>query len=1141
IKDEQGNIQKIVSSLFLEDWGFEIIDHQGQQRQRFFKKEKGSRDSLRTTNFWVENSNTIWFGSDRGLLRFDTRLNTYQFYNQFEGPIGTVWSTAHWKGKLFVSTFQKGILTFDLEDKEFTYTFRQGYDANDLRQNSVYELYLDPQDVLWASLWHIGLDYASLHKTKFAEPLPAEKRGPIMSLIEGPQSQIWCTKNRGFLFFNQAHQLIEPTFRNPEWNRIIQRIGTPWFFKDRLQRIWLSIGNELYRYVQDDHTFALACVLADPPRSIIALSNGRTLVSTNEGVFELKIDRLFNVEVNSPPEFSRYAEIAFEVMHEDPRGLVYFSKNSQSLLVFRSDQDSLSFLTEVEGLGDCKAFLERSGHDSIWICTEAAVIALDRKTFGYRALLEASDGLPAELYYCMIQDAAGKIWLSGNKGIVRYNPSERNYHRYTRADGLQSLEFNTNAYRHSSTGDIWLGGTNGINVFDPLTVAHIPDTPQIQITNLLINDEPYVTDTYIGEVTELSLDYKHNTLSFEFVGLEFSDPKSIQYKYIMVGFDDDWVESGTRSFARYPNLPSGDYQFEVIAANSDGVWNTDHPRILKISINPPFTQTVWFYMILILLGGTVTYLVYRFQLKRRLEIAEKKRLRELDELKNRLYTNITHEFRTPLTLIHGPVSQALSSEKSLDKKELRNIYRQSERLQHLIDQILELQKAEAGKLRPHYVCGEVVSFVRYLFDSFELLAKEKSVTLVFFSVLKELGMDYDEEKLTQILSNLISNAVKHTHKGGKVSLTLSTSQTNDHLHIRIQDTGVGISPDDLPYIFDRYYQSSRAATGGTGIGLALTKNLVELLGGSVTVESVMDFGTTFNVELPITTKAEQAVPVATRNADVVTEIFDDESGFLSPTQETAGKPIVLVVEDHTEVLEYIVSCLAQDFTIMTSMDGNDGIRKAYEHIPDLIVSDIIMPGKDGFELCTTLKVDIQTSHIPIILLTGRRDQASLMEGIEHGADAYIVKPFHPQELILRVKKLLELRANLRQYYRKYATAEPKEVTVQASAKENEFLHRLRTFVEDHMNDAQFNMQMLSHKMAMSHSQLHRKITALTGESTGKFVRTVRLTKAMDLLRNSDLTVSEIAYETGFSEPGYFTKVFSKEYHMSPSEYRSQLS
>ncbi|HEY3384994.1 MAG TPA: ATP-binding protein, partial [Saprospiraceae bacterium] len=752
------------------------------------------------------------------------------------------------------------------------------------------------------------------------------------------------------------------------------------------------------------------------------------------------------------------------------------------------------------------------------------------------------------------------FWVTTKNGLNLVQPHNSNESKTTlfsfgRTEGIKHTGFTYRNGNIDHNGKIWLGTEQGLQVLSLNTFKTSNSIPKPFLRQIHVNERAInyhhlpdslkrsisfkQTNLYENLPIAPTFSYKSNHLTFSFAATDWSDPYKLQYSYKIDGLNETWSTPSAESKAEYRNLPSGTFTFKVRAIGESQIWS--EPFEYKFTIRPPWWYSWWAIVMYTCFGGFIVYRTYRFQLNRKLEIAEKQRLVELDQIKNRLYTNITHEFRTPLTLIHGPVTQALSKNTVLEQKDIQSIHRQSERLQQLINQMLQLQKLEAGMLKPHYAYGEIIQVLRNLFGSFETWAKDKNISMLFSSSLQEVYMDFDQEKLTQIISNLVSNAIKHTPRGGKVAMVINPSSSADFLLINISDTGTGISEEDLPYIFDRFYQSKRASSGGTGIGLALVKNLTDLLGGQISVESKLDSGSTFKLSLPITKRTHKPAEAVPATEVSVHEAHDEEINFITPQHVIPGKPIVLIVEDHPEVLQYVASCLADEYTILSAKDGNEGLRLAYERVPDLIISDVMMPGKDGFELCNILKTDIQTSHIPIILLTGRGDHEAMMEGIGRGADAYVTKPFDPEELLLRVRKLLELRSTLSQYYRQHATTQNPETIQQSSAKENEFLQKIRAFVEEHLNDSRFNMDMLCHQMAMSHPQLHRKITALTGESTGKFVRSVRLAKALELLRHSDLTISEIAYETGFSEPGYFTKVFSKEFNSSPTEYRSGMS
>jgi signal transduction histidine kinase/DNA-binding response OmpR family regulator len=634
--------------------------------------------------------------------------------------------------------------------------------------------------------------------------------------------------------------------------------------------------------------------------------------------------------------------------------------------------------------------------------------------------------------------------------------------------------------------------------------------------------------------------YKVNHLTFHFSAIDWASPQKIKYSYKIDGLNKDWSIPSEETKADYRNLPSGTHTFSLRAIGESLTWS--QPYTYTFVINPPWWYSWWAMVMYSLLGGFVLYGSYQYQLNRKLEMEEKKRLIELDRIKNRLYTNITHEFRTPLTLIHGPVSQALSRNTGLEQKEIQSIHRQSERMQVLINQMLELQKLEAGMLKPNYAYGEIILMLKNLFHSFETWSGEKNISLIFSSTLHEVYMDFDAEKINQVITNLVSNAVKHTPRNGKVAMIVRASDSGDELIIEIRDTGVGISEEDLPHIFDRYYQTNRAAAGGTGIGLALVKNLVDLLGGKITVESKLDIGSSFVLYLPITRHASGLKNATPESGIFSAEEHGDEMQFMPDEKMKGQKPFILVIEDNHEVSAYIVSCLQKEYTVITAFNGNDGIRQAIDNTPDLIISDVMMPGKDGFEVCREVKeghphqsYSVHTSHWAGEIRKG------LMTGIEFGADAYIIKPFNPEELLLRIQKLLELRATLSIYYRQHSGAEKLPVNEQASVQENAFLVKLRSIIEEHIDDPQFSILKLSQSMAMSHPQLHRKITSLTGESTGKFVRSVRLSKAVQWLKDSDLTIAEIAYQAGFSDPGYFTKVFSKEFGESPSEYRNKLA
>ena len=519
------------------------------------------------------------------------------------------------------------------------------------------------------------------------------------------------------------------------------------------------------------------------------------------------------------------------------------------------------------------------------------------------------------------------------------------------------------------------------------------------------------------------------------------------------------------------------------------------------------------------------------------ELEEKNtHLEELDKMKTQFFTNISHEFRTPLTVISGMAEQIEENPERWIQKGVNMIKRNTHNLLDLVNQILDLRKLESGKLAANYVLGDVVVYVRYIFDSFHSLAETQDIQLHYQGIQDAFEMDYDPEKLLRILSNLLDNAIKFTPAGGQIHL--ETSQADDQLIIKVTDTGIGIDEKELPNIFERFFHTQESPTTtkkGSGIGLSLVKELVNLMEGDISVASKLDEGTTFELTLPISRNAGKKAPHFTSSD--LTGVHADTPGQLEnlklPSQQGDGVelPSLLIMEDNLDVAQYLVACLEGRYQLEVVHDGQAGIDKALAEVPDLIISDVMMPEKNGYEVCQVLKSDEKTSHIPIVLLTAKADTDSRIEGLEHGADAYLAKPFEKRELLVRLEKLLELREQLQARYRSAdgltATSEPQ------AKKEDKFVISLREVVEEHIDDEDFGIMELCRAMLMSRTQLHRKVKALTGRSTSSFVRSIRLGKAKELLSTTDWNISQIAYEVGFKDPKYFSRTFTEEFGVSP--------
>lgn len=820
----------------------------------------------------------------------------------------------------------------------------------------------------------------------------------------------------------------------------------------------------------------------------------------------------------------------------------------------------------------------------LWVCTKGGGLnRLDKNTNGFFHLT-TKQGLVDDVVYGILADDAGNIWGSTNKGIFcmsvvkQANGNSWTFRNFTKANGLQDDEFNTAAYTKLSNGNLAFGGVNGLNIFNPKEILKPGFTPNVFITDILINnqaiaagDNTAVLKNTIEQSKEITLTYLQDILTLEFSSLDFTASAQNKYRYQLVGVDKDWVESGTRRSATYLHLPSGKYIFKVQGSNSEGVWS-DRIAQLQITVLPPWWRSWWAYLCYALLIGLGIRAYFKFTVNRAklqsqlsFEQLEAKRIKELDTVKTQLYTNITHEFRTPLTVILGMAQQVKNNPPAHLENGMDMIIRNGESLLKLVNEMLDLSKLETGKMHLQVIKGDIINFLRYIVESFHSLAESQHKQLHFLSGMDVFHTEYDPEKFRQIIANLLSNALKFTPERGNIYISVNEQSIPGNigenlLIIKVKDTGTGIPESELQHIFDRFYQldnSHTRKTEGTGIGLALTKELVKLMEGEITVKSPptgANKGTEFTVMLPvkkIKVSEEIIADVAIQNLYPPNKITANDIE-ITEDRQAKTKPLILLVEDNADVVAYTASCLP-DYRLAVGKDGREGFEIASEIIPDLIITDVMMPFVDGFELCRQLRTDEHTSHIPIIMLTAKAGIESKLEGLQQGADDYLEKPFNREELLIRIRNLLELRQNLQQYYLAKAglpsvvnSTENKETAVheelvQSHKIEDEFVKKVRQAVEANLSNAEFTIEQLCKQVFMSHSQLHRKLDALTGCSPNKFIRMIRLDKAREMLKDPANTIATIAYECGYNDPGYFARVFKQEYGETPQEWRAKAS
>ena len=745
----------------------------------------------------------------------------------------------------------------------------------------------------------------------------------------------------------------------------------------------------------------------------------------------------------------------------------------------------------------------------------------------------------------------GKIWILGSRGAIKYDPKSGNIETIPLISRI--LGDNFRMIKRHDDGTISIYRTpdadnrhfSHIFHFHPDSIKPDTATPRLTFASISIQSEDtteLLDLSWFPNKKSYSFPHNQNSLTIAYKGIHFNYPQGTRYQYRMEGSSNEsWIDAGQKREASFFDLAPGDYTFSFKAMNSDGYWS--EPLSMDITIRQPWWWS-WparvIYLILLLTG---LYALYRFQLSRQLAQNEAQRLAELDQVKTQLYTNITHEFRTPLTVIQGMNEKIDAAPQQWAEKGTDMIRRNSRHLLRLVNQMLDLSKLESGKLSLNLIQADITPYLHYLVDSFDSYAETKGVGLHLLPKANELVMDYDPDRLMDITSNLLSNAIKFTPEGGNVYV--SYFEENETLLLEVRDTGAGIPEGKLPYIFDRFYQADSSDTRkeeGTGIGLALTKELVQLMNGNIFVESTVGQGSIFTVALPITNQAQKVEHLFTEEEKAKSyQPAEARAQTITPavTADASELPLVLIVEDNPDVSTYIASCLEANYRVQTAENGAIGIEKALELGPDLIITDVMMPEKDGFEVCDTLKHDMRTSHIPIVMLTAKADIESKLSGLRKGADAYLAKPFHEEELLVRIEQLMELRERLQAKYGSGDFTSAPTPSEEAPSLEDQFITQVREVVMKHLNNYELDVTLLCKELGMSRAPLHNKLKALTGKSTTEFIRFVRLNKAKDMLLSTDFHISEIGYDTGFQNPNYFTKRFGEVFGMSPSEWREQ--
>jgi signal transduction histidine kinase/DNA-binding response OmpR family regulator/ligand-binding sensor domain-containing protein len=853
----------------------------------------------------------------------------------------------------------------------------------------------------------------------------------------------------------------------------------------------------------------------------------------------------------------------------DKNDTLWVGSFNDGMYQFAPDGDTYKLarrLTAGDGIASdrIRSIIQRRNGD-IWIGTRFEGISIYRN--GQFQTLTTKDGLLNNAVWKMAEDEQGRVWVGTSVGMQYTDPDGSILHTHLRLSGHQVGGIGFIPGKQT----LWSVSAGELTFYEYASENRVRIPPLISISGLRING----LDRDLGG--ELVFNHDENFSVLRFNGLSFKDREGLQYRYRLLGLDTSWQEETNQRVVTFASLPSGSYTFEVVAVAANGT-HSETPATVSFTILPPWYLSPWTIGLYVIFGSLSVFLYVRIR-TRRLErrsieleriVSERtaellehrnqlhdqaERLRELDVMKSHFFTNISHEFRTPLTVILGHLDRLVNDSPKSASKDYQIMERNAKRLLQLINQLLDLSKLEAGAMTLRATRTDIMSFSRRITESLTSYAEHKKITLTFNGTpvsaangKPSIFIHIDRDKAEKVLYNLLANALKFTPHGGNVDVSLSSGVGEDrghtqHVEITVTDTGPGIPEKHLAYVFDRFYQVedyTNPGYEGTGVGLALVKELVELHHGKVGVHSVEGKGTTFTVRLPLgTAHLDEGEIIEEPDVSSLDELAPPElEPATEPGNEThyaAEEPQVLVVEDNSDLRKLIRDQLAFEFSILEAENGTTGLREAEEHIPDLVISDIMMPGMDGYEFCRALKSNEKTNHIPVILLTAKATTENKLEGLETGADDYLTKPFNPRELKLRVRNLIETRKKLREKFRSEMLLRPAEVAVPSAQKV--FLERVSASIEKHLADEEFNVVALSADIGMSRAQLHRKLKALTNKAPNELIRSFRLQRAAELIGKEAGSLAEIAYQVGFSSQAYFTRCFVEEFKMTPTEYR----
>ncbi|SEI55591.1 Signal transduction histidine kinase [Dyadobacter sp. SG02] len=1151
------------------------------------------------TTLREDSSGSIWIGTQNGLFVLSETGKPMRHYSYHPGNSGSISNnmifaiSPQGRDEVWVGT-DGGLNIIDTRTGRITLHAPDPRTPFSITNKSIRSILTDASGITWMGTYKGGVNKYDRNLTLFGlkrcDPYdPYGLSAPfVTSFAEHPDGRMFVgTDDGGVNLYDRKTNLflkypiharnkaasaglavlsLKLTAPDALW------IGT---FQDGLFRLDPATG----RYEQFTQGPEAGSLSNNNVFSLTQDKKGRLWVGTNGGGVNVyhpetkQFERLFNQNISLPHRIIPLNAYIRDIV-EDRHGKMWIASHGTGIAVFDPEKrTSLLLNRETAALpsNNVLTLLEDS-RGNIWAGTGGEGLALfDPKTRKF-VPFGVNEGLSSGMINKVLEDAQGRIWVSTNEGISFFDIHKKKFTNYTTHNGLQNNTFALGAGARTSDGMLFFGGIAGFNYIGTQALKRNPGQMPVLLRELKVGNRTVTSadsgmiDADISVAQSIRLDYKQN-FSIGYGALNYTNPEQTAYRYRLVGLQTEWQQAGGATTASYTNLSPGEYRFEVQASSDGSDWSSP-PAAVAITVKPPFYLTIYAYIFYILAPVAAVYLMRRRGIRRlhrkfRKEQArrETERKQELDRLKIKFLTNLSHEFRTPISLILAPVENLLGQE-TQQQPQLSAIRRNAKRLLNLVDQLLDFKNLQEQELKADLRRADIVPFVRDACDSFSDLSHRKRIRFTFDSAVEHLMMDFDAGKMERILFNLLSNAFKFTPQGGEVALQLSCGTDDagqNRLYIKVSDTGIGISPEHYEKIFDRFFQDDGDASvlnQGSGIGLSIVKEFVQMHGGSITVARNGDKGSVFTVGLPCEIWVFNPVEIAPavpfpdigRPENEPAPILPQTGSSALPGNGLPGNdlpgndlpgnglPRILIVEDNAEFRHYLKENLETHYRVLEAADGKEGWQKALSYHPELIVSDIAMPEMDGLTMSEKIRADKRTSHIPIILLTASSGEEQQLKGLSSGANDYLTKPFNFEILNVKINNLLLLNRLLKDLYSRQIQMTGRNEAIESG--DVKLLRDMLSYIDDNLNSTQLSVENLARHVGMSRGTLYTRVLEISGQSPIEFIRSIKLEKAALLLEKSDMNVSQISYTAGFATPNYFTKSFKARFNMLPSEYKA---